>query len=133
MKQLTYRERRSGGIIPALTVLRAEVIPTGDAAAWYHAPGKHIYPACTRRQKAIRVEPSRAEVADFFGLTDIPEKQRAIAGATRLTMCDDEGVPLICPTYQVFAKAIRAGDWLLLSWGRFRYFWLEPQLRAGSV
>jgi hypothetical protein len=37
-------------------------------------------------------------------------------------LCDDEGVPLICPTCQVSAKSVLAGDRLLLCMGLFSIF-----------
>jgi len=37
-------------------------------------------------------------------------------------LCDDEGVPLICPTCQVFAQSVLAGDRLLLCMGLFSIF-----------
>ncbi|HYS85096.1 MAG TPA: hypothetical protein VEN78_08855, partial [Bradyrhizobium sp.] len=37
-------------------------------------------------------------------------------------LCDDEGVPLICPTCQVFAQSALAGDRLLLCMGLFSIF-----------
>ena len=40
-------------------------------------------------------------------------------------LCDDEGVPLICPTCQVFAQSASVpATACYLAWGRFRYFWL---------
>src|SRR6267154_5345597 len=37
-------------------------------------------------------------------------------------LCDDEGVPLICPTCQVLAQSVLAGDRLLLCMGLFSIF-----------
>src|SRR5712671_2601183 len=40
-------------------------------------------------------------------------------------LCDDEGVPLICPMCQVFAQSASVpATACYLAWGRFRYFWL---------
>ncbi len=37
-------------------------------------------------------------------------------------LCDDEAVPLICPTCQVSAQSVGAGDRLLLCMGLFSIF-----------
>jgi hypothetical protein len=48
-------------------------------------------------------------------------------------LCDDEAVPLICPTRQVFAQsASLPATACYLAWGCFRYFGGEPQLRGGE-
>jgi len=39
-----------------------------------------------------------------------------------MKLCDDEGVPLICPTCQVLAQSVLAGDRLLLCMGLFSIF-----------
>src|SRR3982075_1392960 len=50
-------------------------------------------------------------------------EQRAIAGPRAFNgLCDDEGVPLICPTCQVLAQSVLAGDRLLLCMGLFSIF-----------
>src|SRR3979409_334784 len=50
-------------------------------------------------------------------------ERRAIAGPRAFNgLCDDEGVPLICPTCQVFAQSVLAGDRLLLCMGLFSIF-----------
>src|ERR1700716_1743516 len=50
-------------------------------------------------------------------------EQRAIAGPRAFNgLCDDEGVPLICPTGQVLATSGLAGDPLLLCMGLFSIF-----------
>jgi len=52
-------------------------------------------------------------------------ERRAIAGPGAFDgLCDDEGVPLICPTCQVLAQSVLAGDACYFAWGCFRYFWL---------
>jgi hypothetical protein len=48
-------------------------------------------------------------------------------------LCDDEAVPLICPTRQVFAQsASLPATACYFAWGCFRYFGGEPQLRGGE-
>src|SRR5207245_5189089 len=37
-------------------------------------------------------------------------------------LCDDEGLPLICPTCQILAQSVGAGDCLLLCMGLFSIF-----------
>jgi hypothetical protein len=50
-------------------------------------------------------------------------EERAIAGPRAFNgLCDDEGVPLICPTCQVFAQSVLAGDRLLPCMGLFSIF-----------
>jgi hypothetical protein len=39
-------------------------------------------------------------------------------------LCDDEGVPLICPTCQVLAQSVPAGERLLLCMGLFSIFFV---------
>jgi hypothetical protein len=48
-------------------------------------------------------------------------------------LCDDEAVPLICPTRQVFAQsASLPATACYFAWGCFRYFGGEPPLRGGE-
>src|SRR5258708_38071511 len=50
-------------------------------------------------------------------------ERRAMAGPRASNgLCDDEAVPLICPTCQVLAQSILAGDRLLLCMGLFSIF-----------
>src|SRR5882762_4644798 len=50
-------------------------------------------------------------------------ERRAIAGPRASNgLCDDEGVPLICPTCQVLAQSVLAGDRRLLCMGLFSIF-----------
>ncbi len=50
---------------------------------------------------------------------------RAIAGPRPFNgLCDDEGMPLICPTCQVLGQSVRPGDRLLLCMGLFSIFCL---------
>src|SRR6266581_5848856 len=45
-------------------------------------------------------------------------------------LCDDEGMPLIRPTCQVFAQSTSVpATACYFAWGCFRYFWLGAQLR----
>ena len=62
-------------------------------------------------------------------------EDRAVAGPRAFNgLCDDEGVPLICPTCQVFAQSASVpATACYFAWGRFRYFRLEPQLRGGET
>src|SRR6266550_2148587 len=52
-------------------------------------------------------------------------EQRAIAGPRAFNgLCDDEAVPLICPTCQVFAQSASVpATACYFAWGCFRYFW----------
>src|SRR5256885_301176 len=62
-------------------------------------------------------------------------EQRAIAGPRAFNgLCDDEGVPLICPTCQVLAQRVCAGDCLatlhgvvfdIFGWGHSDAAWLR--------
>jgi len=45
-------------------------------------------------------------------------------------LCDDEEVPLICPTCQVLAQSVLAGDRLLLCMGLFSIFLVGSQSDA---
>ena len=45
-------------------------------------------------------------------------------------LCDDEGVPVICPTCQVLAQSVLAGDRLLLCMGLFSIFLVGSQSDA---
>ena len=51
-------------------------------------------------------------------------EDRAVAGPRAFNgLCDDEGVPLICPTCQVFAQSASVpATACYFAWGRFRYF-----------
>src|SRR6266700_2815277 len=50
-------------------------------------------------------------------------KRRAVVGPLAFNgSCDDKGVPLICPTCQVLAQSVLAGDRLLLCMGLFSIF-----------
>src|SRR6266705_3311570 len=62
-------------------------------------------------------------------------EQRAIAGPRAFNgLCDDEAVPLICPTCQVFAQSASVpATACYFAWGCFRYFWLGAQLRRDSL
>src|SRR6266436_2139192 len=52
-------------------------------------------------------------------------ERRAMAGPRAFDgLCDDEGVPLICPTCQVLPKASSPATACYFAWGCFRYFWL---------
>ena len=59
-------------------------------------------------------------------------ERRAVAGPLAFNgLCDDEGVPLICPTCQVLAQSVLAGDRLLLCMGLFSIFLVGSQSHAG--
>jgi hypothetical protein len=45
-------------------------------------------------------------------------------------LCDDEGVPVICPTCQVLAQSVLAGDRLLLCMGLVSIFLVGSQSDA---
>src|SRR6266404_9317519 len=48
----------------------------------------------------------------------------------RNRLCDNEGVPLICPTCQVLAQSVLTGDRLLLCMGLFSIFLVGSQSDA---
>jgi len=78
----------------------------GSAAARQHAGGHSL-------RRAIAT--SRANANSIVGRHFRPNhtEQRAIAGPRAFNgLCDDEGVPLICPTCQVLAQRVCAGDCL---------------------
>ena len=50
--------------------------------------------------------------------------------AARGGLCDDEGAPLICPTCQVLAQSVLAGDRPLLCMGLFSIFLVGSQSDA---
>ncbi len=90
---------------------------------------------CTSRGWEIavgssRVPPARASEARRLGNTHAITRcgeplqlgPRALNG-----LCDDEGVPLICPTCQVLAQSVLTGDRRLLCMGLFSIFWLEAK------
>jgi hypothetical protein len=58
-------------------------------------------------------------------------ERRAIAGPRAFHgLCDDEGVPLICPTCQVLAQSVLSGGRLLLCMGLFSIFLVGSQSDA---
>jgi len=88
----------------------------GSAAARQHAGGHSL-------RRAIAT--SRANANSIVGRHFRPNhtEQRAIAGPRAFNgLCDDEGVPLICPTCQVLAQSVLAGDRMLLCMGLFSIF-----------
>src|SRR3981189_3469826 len=52
------------------------------------------------------------------GIVALRQKRKS----DRHRLCDDEGVPLICPTCQVLAQSVLTGDRLLLCMGLFSIF-----------
>jgi len=64
------------------------------------------------------VRASRGVLVCTKGYSEATEKRpRSFDG-----LCDDEAVPLICPTCQVSAQSVGAGDRLLLCMGLFSIF-----------
>jgi hypothetical protein len=58
-------------------------------------------------------------------------ERRAIVGPRAFHgFCDDEGVPLICPTCQVSAQSVLSGGRLLLCMGLFSIFFVGSQSEA---
>ena len=56
---------------------------------------------------------------------------RAIAGPRAFSgLCDEKGVPLICPTCQVLTQSVLAGARLLLCMGLFSIFLVGSQSDA---
>src|SRR5438105_2744616 len=54
---------------------------------------------------------------------DVTPNSAPLGGRGHLTdLCDDEAVPLICPTRQVSAQSVPVGDRLLLCMGLFSIF-----------
>ena len=61
-------------------------------------------------------------------------ERRAVAGPLAFNgLCDDEGVPLICPTCQVLAQSVLVGDRLLPCMVVFDIFGWGPQRRGVAV
>ena len=80
-------------------------------------------PGAARTEKAFKT--SRANANSIVGRHFRPNhtERRAIAGPRALNgLCDDEGVPLICPTCQVLTQGVLTGDRLLLCMGLFSIF-----------
>ena len=67
------------------------------------------------------------QLQSWVGIFDQNQAERRAMAGPRASngLCDDEGVPLICPTCQVLAQSVLAGDRLLLCMGLFSIFWLE--------
>src|ERR1700704_5274761 len=89
-------------------------------------------PGAPRTEKAFKT--SRANENSIVGRHFRPNhtEWRAIAGPRALNgLCDDEGVPLICPTCQVWTQGVLAGDRLLLCMGLFSIFLVGSQSDAG--
>src|SRR5258708_32522365 len=90
-------------------------------------------PGAARTEKAFKT--SRANANSIVGRDFRPNhtKRRAIAGPRVLNgLCDDEGVPLICPACQVLTQGVLAGDRLLLCMGLFSIFFASL-LRRGAL
>jgi hypothetical protein len=84
----------------------------------------HAIMACCERLRSRRKGSARSE---HVGRDFRPNhtERRAIAGPRAFSgLCDDEGVPLICPTCQVLAQSVVAGARLLLCMGLFSIFLL---------
>jgi hypothetical protein len=98
-------------------------------------PGTRVGSAAARqhaRDHSLRraIATSRANANSIAGRDFRPNHtdRRAIAGPRALNgLCDDEGVPLICPTCQVLAQSVLTGDRRLLCMGLFSIFWLEAK------
>src|SRR5216683_2439671 len=98
-------------------------------------PGTRVGRAAARqhaRDHSLRraIATSRANANSIVGRDFRPNHtdRRAIAGPRALNgLCDDEGVPLICPTCQVLAQSFLTGDRRLLCMGLFSIFWLEAK------
>ena len=116
--------------MPSLTVsLRRSGAPRETRGQWVSRAGKATFYPCLHEEaecgsvlmtfKGRGRRPSSGSPRPF-------QKQRAIAGPRAFNgSCDDEGVPLICPTCQVFAQSASVpATGCYLAWGRFRYFWL---------
>src|SRR6266481_1116521 len=90
-------------------------------------------PGAARTEKAIAT--SRANANSIVGRDFRPNhtERRAIAGPRAFNgLCDDEGVPLICPTCQVLARSVLAGDRLLLCMGWFSIFLIGSHSYAAA-
>jgi hypothetical protein len=80
-------------------------------------------PGAARTEKAFKT--SRANANSIVGRDFRPNhtERGAIASPRALNgLCDDEGVPLICPTCQVLTQGVLTGDGLLLCMGLFSIF-----------
>src|SRR6266853_1913965 len=97
------------------------------------APGTRVESAAARQHAgdhSLRraIATSRANATSIVGRDFRPNhtERRAIAAPRAFNgLCDDEGVPLICPTCQVLPPiASLPAPACYFAWGCFRYFWL---------
>ena len=66
---------------------------------------------------------ARIQACHSGAMAKLDRTARAIAGPRAFNgLCDDEGMPLICPTCQVLGQSVRPGDRLLLCMGLFSIF-----------
>jgi hypothetical protein len=84
-------------------------------------------PTCARPEAVTVQRPIIGEAVS----PDVPTEQRAVGRPRSFDgLCDEEAVPLICPTCQVSAQSVGAGDRLLHCMGLFSIFlWREPATR----
>src|SRR6266571_6377055 len=113
-----------------------------EAAAGPTAPpvrASEARPLGNRRRSLLRraIATSRANATSIVCRDFRPNhtEQRAIAAPRAFNgLCDDEGVPLICPTCQVLPpKASLPAPACYFAWGCFRYFCWEPQRRSAAA
>src|SRR6266700_5353137 len=105
------------------------------------APGTRVGSAAARQPQAIAAAASHCNFtshATSIVCRDFRPnhtEQRAIAAPRAFNgLCDDEGVPLICPTCQVLPpKASLPAPACYFAWGCFRYFCWEPQRRGAAA
>src|SRR5712664_680567 len=71
----------------------------------------------------------RADCSPFSLAVLLCEKRKS----ERHRLCDNEGVPLICPTCQVLAQSVPTGDRLLLCMGLFSIFLVGSLSQARPV
>jgi hypothetical protein len=86
-------------------------------------------PPSPRSASSLRraIATSRANATSIVGRDFRPKSHRTarIVGPRAFNgLCDDEGVPLICPTCQGLAQSVGAGDRLLLCMGLFSIFFV---------
>ena len=122
--------RRAAGRSP-LVEPGAPGTRVGSAAARQHA-GDHSLRRAIAKSRAIATSRANATAIVCRDFRPNHTEWRAIAGPRAFNgLCDDEGVPLICPTCQVLAQSVLAGARLLLCMGLFSIFLVGSQSDAG--
>ena len=108
--------------------LRGRAVPAGGLAPPALCSRSEACSGQSENQERNRREIRRANALQLWVriFARYRTEQRAIAGPRAFNgLCDDEGVPLICPTCQVFSQSASVpATACYFAWGCFRYFWL---------